>query len=327
MRKKLCVLLAVLMMVVMCFAGCGSKDPDIGVKTGDTMPDFTVTLTDGTDVSLHELLEENDLVVLNVFASWCHPCENEFPEMESVYQANRDQMVILSVSFEPADTLQIISDYKESHNLSFPMSIKSEDMSFLSISSFPTTMFIDHNGKIGFIKVGAFLEEGEFEERVNYFISPDYNGQALDNEVAFSITPIILLGLPFIWLLAIISRWVILHKAGRHGWYSLIPFLSSYQEYDICWKGWVGIVTIIDVILVLVVNMLQNNNIFADGALPTIIRVALGCCFLALTLIQSIKLAKAFGKGKGVGIVLWFTSFLGRLVLGITKAKYQGKEN
>ena len=73
--------------------------------------------------------------------------------------------------------------------------------------------------------------------------------------------------------------------------------------------------------------MLQNNNIFADGALPTIIRVALGCCFLALTLIQSIKLAKSFGKGKGVGIVLWFTSFLGRLVLGITKAKYQGKEN
>ena len=42
--------------------------------------------------SLSELLKEKDLVVVNIFASWCGPCELEFPEMEKVYQASREDI-------------------------------------------------------------------------------------------------------------------------------------------------------------------------------------------------------------------------------------------
>jgi len=76
------------------------------------MPEFSVELTDGSQAVLSELLEENDLVVLNIFASWCGPCEIEFPEMEKVYQENKDRMVIVAVSGDPEDTMEMISDYK-----------------------------------------------------------------------------------------------------------------------------------------------------------------------------------------------------------------------
>ena len=109
MKKLISILLAVLLIAAM--SGTAFAETGIGVEPGQAMPDFTVSLTDGTTATLSELLKDKDLVVLNIFASWCGPCEREFPEMETVYQANSDRMVILSVSGDPGDTLEMISDY------------------------------------------------------------------------------------------------------------------------------------------------------------------------------------------------------------------------
>ncbi len=113
MKRILSLLCAVLLLVCLgadAFADAGEPN----LKVGDTMPDFTVSLTDGTTATLSELLKENDLVVLNFFASWCKPCENEFPDMEKTYRANSDRMVIVSLSAYPDDTMDVIADYKES---------------------------------------------------------------------------------------------------------------------------------------------------------------------------------------------------------------------
>ena len=124
MKKLLSILLsAVLLTAALSVTVCA--DTGVGIEPGQTMPDFTVSLTDGTTVTLSELLEEKDLVVLNLFASWCGPCEREFPEMDAVRLEN-PRMEIVAVSCEPADTMEIIADYKESHGLSFPMGLKGD---------------------------------------------------------------------------------------------------------------------------------------------------------------------------------------------------------
>ena len=175
MKKIISILLTVLLIAAL---GCSAyADSGIGVEPGQAMPDFTVSLTDGTTATLSELLKEKDLVVLNIFASWCGPCEREFPEMETVYQANSERMVILSVSGDPADTMEMISDYKASHSLSFPMGLAGDALDFLTIPGFPTSIFIDRSGNVGFIKVGAFASQEEFEGKVNTFLSADYNGK------------------------------------------------------------------------------------------------------------------------------------------------------
>ena len=73
MKKLISVLLAVLLLAALC--GIASADTGIGVEPGQQMPDFTVSLTDGSTATLSELLKEKDLVVLNIFASFCKPCE------------------------------------------------------------------------------------------------------------------------------------------------------------------------------------------------------------------------------------------------------------
>ncbi len=318
MKKIISILLTVLLIAAL---GCSAyADSGIGVEPGQAMPDFTVSLTDGTTATLSELLKEKDLVVLNIFASWCGPCEREFPEMETVYQANSERMVILSVSGDPADTMEMISDYKASHSLSFPMGLAGDALDFLTIPGFPTSSFIDRSGNAGFIKVGAFASQEEFEGKVNTFLSADYNGKPLTSEVAHSITPYLLgfLALSaFGGLFLIIGRWCLLRKAGKPGWHSLIPFLSTYKEYSICWNGWLGLLA-----------ELCTLAFFASGALGLegVVRYALPLVGFLISIPESLKLTRAFGKGTFVGVLLCIPGLrgLGRFILGVSKAKYQG---
>ena len=318
MKKLISILLAVLLIAAM--SGTAFAETGIGVEPGQAMPDFTVSLTDGTAATLSELLKEKDLVVLNIFASWCGPCEREFPEMETVYQANSERMVILSVSGDPADTMEMISDYKAAHSLSFPMGLAGDALDFLTIPGFPTSIFIDRSGNVGFVKVGAFASQEDFEGKVNTFLSADYNGKPLTSEVAHSLTPYLLgfLALSaFGGLFLTIGRWCLLRKAGKPGWHSLIPFLSTYKEYSICWNGWLGLLA-----------ELCTLAFFASGSLRLegVVRYALPLVGFLISIPESLKLTRAFGKGTFVGVLLCIPGLrgLGRFILGVSKAKYQG---
>ena len=78
MKKTVSVLLVLLLLTCLSSTAFAAQD---GIQPGDPMPDFTVELCDGSSATLSELLKDHDLVVLNVFATWCGPCKVEFPEI------------------------------------------------------------------------------------------------------------------------------------------------------------------------------------------------------------------------------------------------------
>ena len=318
MKKLICILLAILLLASL--GASAYADSGIGVEPGQKMPDFTVQLTDGSSATLSALLKEKDLVVLNIFASWCGPCEREFPEMEAVYQAHSDKMVIVSASGDPDDTMNIISAYKDSHNITFPMGLASKEMYSLGSAGFPTTLFIDRDGNVGFIKIGAFASREEFEGKVNTFLDPNYDGKPLASEKAVNLMPYLLLFLLVSTLLLLIGRWCLLRKAGRPGWHALIPFLNSYKEYAICWNGWFGVLA--DLCAV-------GAYFFNATGVAAIPHFALLAVSVLLGIPQSLRLAKAFGQGKLVAVLLMIPGLreIGRFVLGVSKAKYVGADS
>ena len=318
MKKMLSVLLLVLLLTT-AMGVTAYADTGVGIEPGDAMPDFTVALTDGSTATLSELLKEKDLVVLNIFASWCGPCKREFPEMDAVYQANKDRMEIVALSAEPEDTMEIITDYKATNGLSFPMGLISEDLSFLKISAFPTTLLIDRSGRVGMVKVGAFMSQEEFESSVNHFLASDYNGEAIGFKKALDVKPLIFGGLVVGGLLLVIGRWGILRKAGKKGWHSLIPLLNTYKEYSTVWNGWFGVLADLCIPVGLVCNALK---------LPSAIYHVLIVLGLVIGIPEGLKLAKAFGKGKVFGVLLAIPGFkeICRLILGLGKAKFQPDE-
>ena len=324
--KKTLVFCIAMMLALGALAGCGKKaesnsastDTGIGLELGQAMPDFTVPLTDGTSATMSGTLKEKDLVVLNIFASWCSPCEREFPGMESVYQANKDRVEIISVSGDPSDTMEVISEYKSSHGLSFPMGLAGDGLSFMKFPGFPTTVFIDRDGKVGFVKIGAFASEKDFEEKISYFLSPDYDGKPLALERASSPLPYLLGWMLIGSVLTLIGRWRIFRKAGKKGWHSLIPFLNVFQEYSVCWKGWIGLLAEV---------CSKGAFAFSMAGLPVVYYVLLGAGFL-IGIPEGLKLAKAFGKGKVFGVLLALPVFkdICRFILGVGGAEYQSPE-
>ena len=237
--------------------------------------------------------------------------------MEKVYQEHSDRMVILSVSGDPDDTMEMIADYKESHGLTFPMGQAGEIMDFANVTGYPTTYFITGDGMVGFVKVGAFVTEGDFEGKVNTFLSSEFNGTPLPSEIARSYFPQLLLSILGTGLLLIIGRWCLFRKAGKPGWHSLVPVLSSYQEFALGWKGWLGILALLcqfgSASLAFLTSH-ANWMILCSGLLTV--------AYVVLRLVESVKLAKAFGKGTGLGILLAIFMTLGRFGLGVSKAKY-----
>ena len=154
------------------------NDINLSVAKGQEAPDFALPLTDGSEAKLSELLKDKEVVVLNIFASWCGPCEKEFPDMEKTYQKYKDKMEIVAVSGDLVlDEMEDMVKYKEEHNLSFPIGMKNESIDSLKIGGFPTTYIIDRNGRIVFSQSGAFLHEGDFEKVVTSLMGDDYEGK------------------------------------------------------------------------------------------------------------------------------------------------------
>ena len=125
------------------------------------------------------------------------------------------------------------------------------------------------------------------------------------------------------WVLSIIGYWKIFEKAGKPGWHSLIPFLNVYDEYDLCWNGMLGIVYMV---VLFAVNLI-TPDMREESGMWLALAGAGAVCVLVLQIVESYKLAKAFGKGIGYTIFLVLFDRFARIVLGFSSAQYVGKED
>ncbi|MBQ6440465.1 MAG: TlpA family protein disulfide reductase [Mogibacterium sp.] len=147
--------------------------------TGQKSPDFEVTTTDGETVSMSSLLEGKEALVVVLFATWCKPCEKEFPEMDSVYQKYQDKMGMIALDIDKLDTEDDAKKYAESHGFAFPIAKGNDSLGIITTTAYPTTLVIDRNGKIGMCRIGSIPDAETFERIVTTFIGDDYQERQL----------------------------------------------------------------------------------------------------------------------------------------------------
>jgi thiol-disulfide isomerase/thioredoxin len=74
------------------------------LRIGDLAPDFAVRTLDGKDLTLADF--KGKVVLLDFWASWCHPCLAEIPHLQAVHDAfatdPRFAMLALSLDENPA---------------------------------------------------------------------------------------------------------------------------------------------------------------------------------------------------------------------------------
>ena len=141
---------------------------------GQTMPEFEATTTDGETVSLSSLMDGKEVTVVVFFATWCGPCEDEFPFMDEIYKKYQDKMSMVALDVDSLDTEKSAKEYADSHGFTFPTAYFPDGVEGIRTTAYPTTLIIDRNGKIGMHRVGSIPDPGTFEMLVNKFMGDDY---------------------------------------------------------------------------------------------------------------------------------------------------------
>ena len=155
-----------------------------GWKKGDTIADFTITTHKGESVTLSEVLMEKDAVLINIFATWCGPCQAEFPFMEKAYKQFQDKVEIIALSGDGSDTIEKIHQLANSFGLTFPVGKDSAGISSgIKLSAFPTTLIVDRFGTIVFFQVGSFDEESSIVNMFDFLISDEYTQSVIIDQV------------------------------------------------------------------------------------------------------------------------------------------------
>ena len=143
---------------------------------GKPFPDFTVTDSQGNTFTLSEALKDHEAVLINIWTSWCPPCEMEMPFLNEVYERYGDRVAVIALSAEAGDTPEIIEAYREAHGIRFPMG-RDEGTAlyqYLGADGYPTTVIVDRFGNAGFVHIGSFLSTGEVERTVCAFLGDGY---------------------------------------------------------------------------------------------------------------------------------------------------------
>lgn len=74
---------------------------DADLVPGQKVPDFTLTDLEEKETNLYEILADNELVLVEFWASWCAPCIASFPKLKELHSTfNKDGFEIVSVSID-----------------------------------------------------------------------------------------------------------------------------------------------------------------------------------------------------------------------------------
>lgn len=126
--------------------------PAANPAVGHAAPDFTLRTLDGGSFQLSAL--RGKPVVLNFWATWCGPCQNELPALQKAAQHLDGQVVFAAV--DQGEAADVVQTYVDKLGLTFtiPMDAKGEIGSVYNVQGLPTTFFIDRSGVIQSLWMG-----------------------------------------------------------------------------------------------------------------------------------------------------------------------------
>ena len=187
MRKHLRKILAWAACLVLALTACcaGAEEEAAPELLGKPFPDFTVTDTEGNTFTLSKALEDHEAVLINFWATWCGPCQAEFPLLNEVYKKYGDRVAFIALSVEGNDTLETIAAFRGENGITFPMG-RDENQALFGLTAsqgIPTTVVVDRFGNAVFCHTGAFWSAEEPERVLKAFLGDGYTETKAIGEV------------------------------------------------------------------------------------------------------------------------------------------------
>ena len=167
-RATLLIILTLVLLVTGCSASSTSSEPSVA-RVGEPAPDFQFKNSDGQTVSLSDL--RGKPVLMNFWATWCPSCRSQLLYMQEKYEEWSGKGLIL-LAVNVGESPSRVGSFVQSYNLSLPVLLDINEVIAwkYNIIGYPTTFFIDKDGIIQGVKIGAFRSKEEIEEYLSQIL-------------------------------------------------------------------------------------------------------------------------------------------------------------
>ncbi|MBI4491657.1 MAG: TlpA family protein disulfide reductase [Chloroflexi bacterium] len=152
------VLAALAVLAYLALGTSAAQGPTADAGPRPLAPDFLAPTFSGGASRLSDF--RGQPVVVNFWASWCPPCRAEARELEHVWQAYRDRGVVF-LGINVQDTEVGARTFLDEFGVTYPnvRDVADEVTAAYEVSSIPTTVFIDRNGRIVSYRLGQVSEQ------------------------------------------------------------------------------------------------------------------------------------------------------------------------
>jgi cytochrome c biogenesis protein CcmG/thiol:disulfide interchange protein DsbE len=135
------------------------------IGIGDKVPDLTLTTFEGDSIPLRDL--QGPVVVINFWASWCKPCEQEALELEEAYQTYKEKGVIF-LGVDYVDTEAEALAYLDKFKITYPNGpdLGTRISQAFRIRGVPETYIAGVDGRLVTVKIGPYESLNEIIQQI-----------------------------------------------------------------------------------------------------------------------------------------------------------------
>ena len=143
------------------------------VQPGQKIDNFTLPLYTGYQIDGKSEIQLEDLrgkvVVINFWASWCKPCEQEAAELQKAWAEYEPSGQVVFLGVDYVDTEPEARVYLKKFGITFANGpdLATHISQYFRIKGVPETYFVDQNGVLQYVQIGPFTSVDQIRAQID----------------------------------------------------------------------------------------------------------------------------------------------------------------